>query len=123
MPVPNPVTTNIAKYHFADKYHSLVKLIQDISGGALITKPTYLDWQNPDERPYLEKYMSGKSGTSAEARLRMFDLIRRQLASEYEVMVLHGEGSLMSQRMMILGEAREELKRCKKLADNMAGIK
>jgi 4-hydroxybutyryl-CoA dehydratase/vinylacetyl-CoA-Delta-isomerase len=123
MPVPNPVTTNIAKYHFADKYHGLAKLIQDIAGGALITKPTYLDWQNPETHPYLEKYMSGKSGTSAEARMRMFDLIRRQLASEFEVMVLHGEGSLMSQRMMILGEAREELKRCKKIADDMAGIK
>jgi 4-hydroxybutyryl-CoA dehydratase/vinylacetyl-CoA-Delta-isomerase len=123
MPVPNPVTTNIAKYHFADNYHSLVKLIQDISGGALITKPTYLDWQNPETRGFMEKYFSGKAGTSAEARLRMFDLIRRQLASEYEVMVLHGEGSLMAQRMMILGEAREELRRCKKIADDMAGIK
>jgi hypothetical protein len=30
MPVPNPVTTNIAKYHFADKYHGLAKLIQDM---------------------------------------------------------------------------------------------
>jgi hypothetical protein len=29
----------------------------------------------------------------------------------------------MSQRMMILAEAREELKRCKKIADDMAGIK
>jgi aromatic ring hydroxylase len=67
--------------------------------------------------------LSGKAGTSAEARLRMFDLIRRQLASEYEVMVLHGEGSLMSQRMMILAEARDELKRCKKIADELAGIK
>jgi hypothetical protein len=38
-------------------------------------------------------------------------------------MVLHGEGSLMSQRMMILGEAREELKRCKVIADTLAGIK
>lgn len=123
MPVPNPVTTNIAKYHFADKYHGLVKLIQDIAGGALITKPTYLDWQNPETHPLMEKYLSGKAGTSAEARLRMFDLIRRQIASEFEVMVLHGEGSLMSQRMMILAEAREELKRCKKIADEMAGIK
>lgn len=123
MPVPNPVTTNIAKYHFADKYHGLVKLIQDISGGALITKPTYLDWQNPETHGYMDKYLSGKAGTSSEARLRMFDLIRRQLASEYEVMVLHGEGSLMSQRMMILAEARQELNRCKKIADDMAGIK
>ncbi len=123
MPVPNPVTTNIAKYHFADKYHGLVKLIQDIAGGALITKPTYLDWQNPETHGLMDKYLSGKAGTSSEARLRMFDLIRRQLASEYEVMVLHGEGSLMSQRMMILAEAREELNRCKKLADDMAGIK
>lgn len=123
MPVPNPVTTNIGKYHFANKYHDLVKLIQDIAGGALITKPTYQDWQNPETHKYLEKYLSGKSGVPAEHRLRMFDLARRWLASEYEVMVLHGEGSLMAQRMTILAEAREELQRCKKIADDLAGIK
>jgi 4-hydroxybutyryl-CoA dehydratase/vinylacetyl-CoA-Delta-isomerase len=123
MPVPNPVTTNIGKYHFADKYHDLVKVIQDISGGSLITKPTYKDWQNPETHDYMKKYLSGKSGIPAEHRLRMYDLIRRWLASEYEVMVLHGEGSIMTQRMTILAEAKEELLRCKKIAEDMAGIK
>ncbi|MGD0855368.1 MAG: 4-hydroxyphenylacetate 3-hydroxylase C-terminal domain-containing protein [Dehalococcoidia bacterium] len=122
MPVPNPVTTNIGKYHFANKYHDLVKVIQDISGGALITKPTYQDWMNPETRGYMEKYLSGKAGIPAETRLRMYDLIRRWLASEFEVMVLHGEGSLMAQRMMIYAEAKEELEQCQKLAEVCAGI-
>jgi aromatic ring hydroxylase len=70
----------------------------------------------------MKKYLSGKSGIPAEHRLRMYDLIRRWLASEYEVMVLHGEGSIMTQRMTILAEAKEELLRCKKIAEDMAGI-
>jgi len=121
--VPNPVTTNIGKYHFAVNYHSLMKLIQDIAGGALITKPTYKDFQHPDIKEYIEKYLSGKAGIPTEKRLRMFDLIRRLTSSEYEVMVLHGEGSLAAQRMTIFAEARAEIEECKKIAEDLAGIK
>jgi hypothetical protein len=38
-------------------------------------------------------------------------------------MVLHGEGSLEAQRMTIFAEARAEIQECKKLAEELAGIK
>jgi len=32
--VPNPLITNMAKLHFASKYHEIMKLVQDICGGS-----------------------------------------------------------------------------------------
>src|SRR5512136_3166474 len=37
--VPNPLIANMAKLHFAGKYHEFVKLAQDICGGIIATTP------------------------------------------------------------------------------------
>jgi 4-hydroxybutyryl-CoA dehydratase/vinylacetyl-CoA-Delta-isomerase len=31
IPVPNPITTNIAKYHFAHNYHKVVEIVEDLA--------------------------------------------------------------------------------------------
>ncbi len=121
--VPNPVTTNIAKYHFAHNYHDVVKIIQDLAGGLLVTAPTYKDYQHPDLKEDIEKYLVGKAGIPTEHRLRMFDLIRRITRSELEAIVLHGEGSMQAERMTIYAEARKVIKECKKIAEDLAEIK
>ncbi len=120
--VPNPVTTNIAKYHFADKYHDAVKIIQDLAGGLLVTAPTYQDYSHPDLQEDIKKYLVGKSGIPTEHRLRMFDLIRRITRSELETIVLHGEGSMQAERMTIYAEAKKVLKECKQIAEELAEI-
>jgi 4-hydroxybutyryl-CoA dehydratase / vinylacetyl-CoA-Delta-isomerase len=123
IPVPNPVTTNIAKYHFAHHYHDVVKIIQDLSGGLLVTAPTYKDYVHPDLKEDIQKYLVGKAGIPTEHRLRMFDLIRRITRSELETIVLHGEGSMQAERMTIYAEARKVIKECKKIAEELAEIK
>lgn len=123
IPIPNPVTTNIAKYHFAHNYHDVVKIIQDLAGGLLVTAPTYKDYQHPDLKKDIEKYLVGKAGIPTEHRLRMFDLIRRITRSELEAIVLHGEGSMQAERMTIYAEARKVIKECKKIAEDLAEIK
>ncbi len=123
IPVPNPVTTNIAKYHFAHNYHDAVKIVQDLAGGLLVTAPTYKDYTHPDLTEDLDKYLVGKAGIPTEHRLRMFDLIRRLTRSEFEAIVLHGEGSMQAERMTIYAEARKVLKECKKIAEELAEIK
>lgn len=123
IPIPNPVTTNIAKYHFAHNYHDVVKIIQDLAGGLLVTAPTYKDYQHPDLKEDIEKYLVGKAGIPTEHRLRMFDLIRRITRSELEAIVLHGEGSMQAERMTIYAEARKVIKECKKIAEDLAEIK
>ena len=118
--VPNPVVTNIAKYHFAHGYHDMIKTIQDLAGGALVTSPTYKDYQLPELKGFIDKYMGGKAGVSAERRMRMLDLIRRLTTSELESICLHGEGSPMAERMTIFMEGRQTLAACLRLVEEQA---
>jgi 4-hydroxybutyryl-CoA dehydratase / vinylacetyl-CoA-Delta-isomerase len=123
IPVPNPITTNIAKYHFAHNYHRIIEILQDLAGGLIVTAPTYLDWKNSETHDDVEKYLGGKAGLPTETRLRMFDLIRRMTSADLETICLHGEGSPFAERMTILMEARQIIKRCRKVAEDLAGIK
>jgi len=120
--VPNPVTTNIAKYHFADRYHDMVKIIEDLAGGILVTAPTYRDYQNPELQADIDKYLGAKAGVATEARLRMMDLIRRLTKAELETIVLQGERSLQAQRMTILAEAGRTVAAAKRMAEELAQI-
>ncbi|HOG06641.1 MAG: hypothetical protein M0P04_02405 [Syntrophales bacterium] len=123
IPVPNPMTTNIAKYHFAHNYHKIVEIVQDLAGGLLVTAPTYQDWCNPETHDDIDKYLGGKAGLPTEARLRMFDLIRRMTSADLETICLHGEGSPYAERMTILMEARGLIKKCKQIVEELAAIK
>lgn len=120
--VPNPITTNIAKYHFAHNYHDVVKIVEDLSGGLLVTAPAYTDYQLPELKEDIIKYLGGKAGVPTEHRLRMLDLIRRITKAELETITLHGEGSPQAERMTIYAEAKKVIKDCKKLAEELAGI-
>jgi 4-hydroxybutyryl-CoA dehydratase / vinylacetyl-CoA-Delta-isomerase len=123
MAVPNPVATNIAKYHFAHNYHDVIKIIEDLAGGLLVTAPTYKDYENPATHDFIDKYLGGRKGTSTENRLRMLDLIRRMTSADLETICLHGEGSPMAERMTLWMEGAEVMEQCKKIVEEMAGIK
>jgi 4-hydroxybutyryl-CoA dehydratase/vinylacetyl-CoA-Delta-isomerase len=120
--VPNPISTNIAKYYFANEYHNVIKIIQDLAGGLLVTAPTYKDYELPELHADLEKYLSAKTGYSAEQRLRMLDLIRRITGADRETIAIHGEGSLQAQRLTILVEAKQVIADCQKMVEQQAEI-
>jgi len=122
IPIPNPVITNIAKYHFASNYHNCVKMIQDISGGLLVTAPSYKDYENPETRGHIDKYLGGVAGMPTEHRLRMLQLIRTLLSLELEVVAVHAEGSLMAQRLMVYYESLPDIEKYKKWVKVLAGI-
>ena len=107
--VPNPLIANMAKLHFASKYHEFVKLIQDIGGGLLATSPDKRDWDNPEIHGYLEHYLGGSADSTTEERLRMIHETMRHVASHeaafHEVTTVHAEGSMAAQKMMILHES------------------
>jgi len=122
--VPNPLIANMAKLHFASKYHEFVKLIQDIAGGLLATSPDRKDWENPDIHGYLEHYLGGSAKVSTEDRLKMIAAAQRMVCSHessfHEVTTVHAEGSMAAQKMMILFES--PLKRYKEMAKRAAGV-
>jgi len=124
IPVPNPLIANMAKLHFASKYHNFVELIQDISGGIIATSPDKKDWENPDIHDYLEHYLGGSEKYSTLDRLKMVHETMRHVCSYesafHEVTTVHAEGSMAAQKMMIYAES--PLKRYETMAMAAAGI-
>ncbi len=121
--VPNVLYTNAAKYHFAAHYHDVVRAVQDIAGGLIVTAPMEDDWQSPHTRAAMEHYLVGAIG-DAEARLRAVNLVRDLTASDLggylEVLAIHAEGSLETQKLTVLMDA--DLEPYKAYARRIAGI-
>lgn len=107
--VANRLTANMAKLYFAAHFHEFVRSIQDIAGGLLVTQPTYQDWQNEELQPYLDRYLGGANGFSAEERLKLMSMLHHVAASDFagwhEVCTIHAEGSFAAQKMMMMAEA------------------
>jgi len=117
---PNPMCANIAKYYFAENFHAITRVLQDIGGGIVGTIPSVRDLENPKTRADIEKYLGGKAGIPTEHRMRLIRLIR-DLTSAYEdVITIHAEGSMAAQRLSILQLA--DFDRYKAAAKRAAGI-
>jgi len=100
---PDSATTNIAKYTFATGFHDAVRAVQDCAGGLLVTGPGGDDWDNPEIRPVLEKYL--RAASPAEERLAMMNLISDLTVSDFggyhSVLAVHAEGSIEAEKMQI----------------------
>lgn len=81
--VANTLRSNMAKLYFAEHFHDFVRTIQDLAGGLLVTQPTYRDWQNPELKPYLERFMGGAGSYSAEKRLKLMSMLHHLVASDF----------------------------------------
>ena len=99
--IPNPIYTNAAKYWFASQWHEAMKYLQDITGGIAATMPSQKDWENPETRQYMEKYLQGSADFSTEDRLKAIDAVIRLGSTFNGVLSIHAEGSLATQRMVI----------------------
>ncbi|MCX7619254.1 MAG: hypothetical protein N2037_00230 [Acidimicrobiales bacterium] len=98
---PDPLTTNMAKYTFATRYHQAIELVQDCAGGLLVTGPGAEDWASDEVRPVLEKYF--QAAAPAEERLRMMNLIAdltaRDFGGYHAVLAVHAEGSVEAEKL------------------------
>jgi len=102
---PNRMYVNIAKYMYANNYHDMCKTAADICGGIVADPISYRDWMNPEEHPYLEKYLAGKAGVPTEARLKAIRYLHDITGGRHLSHQIHAEGSLAAQRMMFFAEA------------------
>lgn len=122
--VPDVALTNAAKYYFAWHYHEMARAVQDIAGGLVVTGPLAEDWQNPEVRADMERFLGGARGTGAEERLRAINLVRDLTASDLggylEVLAIHAEGSLETQKLTVLMDV--DLAPYKAFAKRVAGI-
>jgi aromatic ring hydroxylase len=106
---PDPMTVNMAKFTFAKGFHQMAALVQECAGGLLVTGPGAKDWEAPEVRRVLEKYLVGRG--SAEERLRDF-------GGYHAVLAIHAEGSVEAEKMQILRsyDFTQALKRARKFA-------
>ncbi|MBI2765120.1 MAG: gamma-aminobutyrate dehydratase [Chloroflexi bacterium] len=102
---PDPLTTNMAKYHFAHNYHEALQHVQDIAGGMLVTGPGVEDFSAPETGDLLRKYLGGKAGIDGEVRTRAMnmvsDLTTGDFGGYHAVLAIHAEGSLEAEKLMI----------------------
>lgn len=122
--VPDALTVNMAKYHFAENYHTAVRLVQDIAGGLPVTGPSIEDFESEETGRYVERFFGGRAGVSSRERLRAMNFVKDLTASDYggyqEVLAVHAEGSLEAEKLMI---ARSyDSRRTVDLVRRMAGL-
>ena len=120
--LPDPLIVNMAKYAFAHGFHDACARVIDLAGGLLVTGPGQDDWDDPDVRPVLEKYLA--AAVPAEPRLRMLNLIADLTARDFggyqAVLAGHAEGSLEAEKMMILRSY--DAGRARRYARQLAGL-
>jgi 4-hydroxybutyryl-CoA dehydratase/vinylacetyl-CoA-Delta-isomerase len=118
--IPNPVYTNSAKYWYASQWHEAMKYVQDITGGIAATIPSTKEWENPETRPLMEKYLQGDANYPTEDRIKAINAVIRLGSTFGGVLAIHAEGSLSTQRMVIYQMADWE--RFKAVAKRALGI-
>ncbi len=116
---------NVCKLNVTRFPYEIARLAEDLAGGLMVTAPSEFDLKNTETGPYIEKYLRGISGISAECRLRMLRLVENitlgAAAVAYRTESMHGAGSPQAMKVMITRQARLEEK--KRMARVLAGLK
>ena len=121
---PDDMYTNVAKYHGAANFATMVRNLHDIAGGAVVTAPSMSDFDNPELRPLLEKYMGTGPDISGEYRSRLFHAIRDLTADAFggwhHVTNLQSGGGLFAQKLVT--RKNYDIERARALALKAAGL-
>lgn len=121
---PDDMYTNVTKYQGATQFNAMVRNLHDIAGGAVVTAPSMLDFDNETLRPFLEKYMSTGDHVSGEYRTQLFHAIRDTTADSYggwhQVTNIQSGGGLFAQRLVT--RRHYDMDRAKALALRAAGL-
>lgn len=121
---PSELYTNAAKYHGAANFNLMVRHLHDIAGGAVLTTPSMADFDNPEVRPFLTKYMSTMSTVGGEYRAKLFHAIRDTTADSYGgwhlVTNIQSGGGLFAQRLVT--RKHYDMDRAKHLGLKAAGL-
>lgn len=99
--LPDPFTTNLAKWTFARDLHQALQMVQDIAGGLVVTGPSGADWKSDQVRPALEKYLKG--ALPAVDRLAILNLVGDLTTGTFggyqSVLAIHAEGSIEAEKI------------------------
>ncbi|MFP3156119.1 4-hydroxybutyryl-CoA dehydratase [Lachnospiraceae bacterium ZAX-1] len=115
---------NVCKLNVTRYPYEIVRLMEDIAGGIMVTAPAEADLHSEEIGHYVEKYMVGKN-IDAKNRLRILRLCENlalgTAAVGYRTESMHGAGSPQAQKVMIGRQGNFEQK--KEIAKRIAGVK
>jgi 4-hydroxybutyryl-CoA dehydratase/vinylacetyl-CoA-Delta-isomerase len=115
---------NVCKHNVTRFPYELARLAQDLAGGLMVTLPSERDFDNPETKPILEKYLATRPGVSVDNRRRILRLIENMTlgrnAVGYLTESMHGAGSPQAQRIQMARLSNLDDK--KRLAKRLAGI-
>ncbi|MCB2192593.1 MAG: 4-hydroxybutyryl-CoA dehydratase, partial [Deltaproteobacteria bacterium] len=72
--IPNKIVTNVGKLYSNSNYLNVIQSLLDVTGGIAISAPSGHDYDNPELRPYIEKYLQG--AVPGDERFKLALLIR-----------------------------------------------
>jgi 4-hydroxyphenylacetate 3-monooxygenase len=89
----------------------VINLIRKTVASSLIYLPSHADdFRQPDERPYLDRYVRGADGVDALERVKLmkllWDAIGSEFASRHELYEINYSGSYEKSRIDTLNVAR-----------------
>jgi len=129
---PNLLLANVCKQNITRFPYEIVRLAEDIAGGAMVTLPAQKDFSSdpPVGRngetigDICNKYFKTHSDVSTEDRQRVMRFLENiclgAAAVGYRTESMHGAGSPQAQRIMIARQGNIQGK--KEMAKNIAGI-
>ncbi|MFV0276208.1 MAG: 4-hydroxyphenylacetate 3-hydroxylase C-terminal domain-containing protein, partial [Parahaliea sp.] len=95
--LPNAQHTNLGKLFSNSGHMGAKQALIDICGGLAVNAPGAEDYQNPELREDIDKYLAGGNGVSGIQRFKLFVAVRELLAiygGLEDVGELHAEGSM-----------------------------
>ncbi len=120
----DPLKSNICKLNVTRYPYKLARLATDIAGGLVATLPSQKDYENPETKKYMEKYLRGKSDKETMNRMKILRLIENLTigtgANFYLCESVHGAGSPMAQMLMI--NRLENIEEKEKAAEDIADV-
>lgn len=122
--MPNFIYSNIGKYYSGTHLGREMEIAQDITGGLLVTMPSDADYENPETKPYIDKYLKGPEGYSTEERIRVIRLMEDLAGSHYSILWMTagviGAGSPEAQKIGVWGNY--DIESLEQNARRLAGI-
>lgn len=109
--LPN-IESGTAFWSFSSTVYPIVKNLveQSVASGLIYLNSSAKDFQNPELRPYLDKYIRGTGGIEAEQRVKLLKLLWDAIGTEFggrgELYEINWSGSTEENRIGTLGIAQ-----------------
>ena len=106
--IVDEVLVNVAKLNVTRFPYEICRLAEDVAGGLFATAPHEADFLDPQNGPYIEKYLKTQPDRPTEHRLRLTRLIENMCygtgATYFRAESMHGAGSPEGLRLQIRGK-------------------